>query len=106
MKYLIFAKKISKPVSFHDIEKIEKASGTIILLHQVVEPGLFLDIRLFRKGNNTSVHPDRAIHLCQIEEADHIILVEKIQKFVRCVRTKTYSISKLKGSFYTIPKSQ
>ena len=72
-EYFTFPENISKRVSIHDFVKIEKATEATIWLYQFVKQGKSHDIRLFRKRNNTSVHPDRVIYLCQIEDIDHIV---------------------------------
>ena len=93
-QYFTFPENVSQPVSLHDFGKIEKATETSIWLYQVVKIGKSHDIRLLCKGNNPSVDPERIIHLCLIEDSDHIVLVKEIQKFIGCARPAKYSIKR------------
>ena len=85
-KYFTFPENISNLYQFMIFKKIEKASETSIWLDQIVKIGKSHDKRLLCKENNPLVHPDRVIHLCLIEDTDHVVLVKEIQKIIQCVR--------------------
>ena len=89
--YFNFPTDIPTPISIENFDKIEKQTLTDIWLYQVSKNDKTHSIRLLRKGKNSSAPPNRVIHLCQIDDSDHLVLIKNIEPFIRCIRPSNYS---------------
>ena len=88
-----FPADINVPIALEDFDRLEKLTNTNFWIYQVKRKrckGRY-KLRLTRVGNNPNVPPDRYIYLCQINDENHVALIDDVQNFIRSARLGNYT---------------
>ena len=86
-------------ITHEDLNKIEKLNDINLFIHQLKRVGEDknnFELILIRKGQNPSVADERNVHLCAIEDSNHLVGIFDIQKFL-------HRLSKTMGKKHLIP---